>query len=100
MSCVNKIILLGPCFNIKPITTKGGKEMVSFTLKTWIKSGETERKCYHNCVAYSGAATVLVNNLQDGEFLYLEGRFDQYKDKDNNSRSQIIVEEFKFVSGK
>jgi single-stranded DNA-binding protein len=100
MSCVNKVILLGPCFNIRPIITKTGKEIVTFTLKTWIKSGESERKCFHNMIAYSGAATVLKNNLQEGEFLYVEGRADQYKDKDEIQRSQVIVEEFKFVSGK
>jgi single-stranded DNA-binding protein len=100
MSCVNKVILLGPCFNIKPITTNSGKEMVSFNLKTWVKSGETERKCYHNCVAYSGAATVLINNLQDGEFLYVEGRIDQFKDSHDNYRSQVIIEEFKFVTNR
>jgi single-stranded DNA-binding protein len=100
MSCVNKVILLGPCYSLKPIETKSGKKMLLFSLKTWQKIGAEEKKVWHSLAAYAGAAEVLIKNLKDGEHLYVEGRIEQYKDKDDVQRNQIVVEEFKFVSNK
>lgn len=100
MSCFNKVILIGPCYQIKSIVTKTGKDMIVFTLKTWHKAGEEERKAWHNIVAYSGAAKVLAANLKEGEHLFIEGRIDQYRDNEGNNRSQIIAEEFKFLGSK
>lgn len=100
MSCFNKVILIGPCYQIRSITTKSGKDMIAFTLKTWQKSGDSERKAWHDVVAYSGAAKVLTANLKEGEHLFIEGRIDQYKDSEGTNRSQIIAEEFKFLGSK
>jgi single stranded DNA-binding protein len=106
MLAVNKVILLGPVYQIKKIETKSGKDMVAFTLKTWRSAGKNEdgtrkedKKSWHKIVSYGSAATVLEKYLEDGKVIYLEGLMDYYKDKDGIERSQVILESFSFISG-
>jgi len=104
MIAVNKLILLGPAYQIKSIPTRSGKAMLSFTIKTWRPAGKNQDgskkediKAWHNVVAYGGAAEVLERYLVDGKVIYVEGTVDYYKDKDGVNRTQIILESFSFV---
>jgi single-strand DNA-binding protein len=104
MIAVNKVILLGPVYQIKSIETKTGKDMIAFTLKTWRPMGKLEdgtkredKKSWHKVVAYGNAAKVLTQYLEDGKIIYLEGSVDYYKDKDSVERTQIVLESFSFV---
>ena len=104
MIAVNKVILLGPVYQIKKIETRSGKDMVAFTLKTWRPMGKNEdgtkkedKKSWHKVVAYGNAAKVLTQYLEDGKIIYLEGLVDYYKDKESVERTQIVLESFSFV---
>jgi len=105
MVAVNKVILLGPVYQIKKIETKSGKDMIAFTLKTWRPMGKNEdgtrkedKKTWHKIVSYGAAANVLEKYLKDGKIIYIEGVLDYYKDKDNIERTQVVLEEFSFMS--
>lgn len=104
MIAVNKLILLGPVYNITSVPTKSGKAMLSFTLKTWRPGGKDshgnkreDKKAWHNVVAYGGAAEVLEKYLEDGKIIYIEGTVDYYQDKNGVNRTQIVLENFSFV---
>jgi single-stranded DNA-binding protein len=104
---VNKVILLGPVYQIKEIPTKSGKEMLAFSLKTWRSGGKDEegnkkedKKSWHKIIAYSDNAKILKQYLVDGKIVYLEGTLDYYKDKDGLDRTQVILNFFSFFSDK
>lgn len=104
MVAINKVILVGPVYQIKKLETRTGKDMLVFTLKTWRPTGKNEdgskkddKVQWHNVVAYSGAAKVLEQYLQDGKCLYVEGALDYYKDSNDVLRTQVVLEEFSFT---
>lgn len=104
MVAVNKVILVGPCYNMKSIPTKTGKPMLAFTLKTWKPMGKNEdgskkddKVSWHNIVAYAGAAEVLERYLTKGKIIYVEGVLDYREDNNGVKHTQIIVESFSFV---
>jgi single-stranded DNA-binding protein len=104
MVAINKVILVGPVYQVKTIETQSGKDMITFTVKTWRPGRKKEDgsrgddiKSWHNVVAYGGAARVLREHLTDGKVLYVEGVIDYYKDKNDVLRVQIILENFTFT---
>lgn len=104
MIAVNKLILVGPVYQIKKIPTRSGKPMLAFTVKTWRGQGKNEdgskkddKKAWHNVVSYGAAAEILEKYLVDGKVIYLEGCLDQYKDKEGTERWQVVLETFSFI---
>lgn len=104
MVAINKVILVGPVYQIKKIETRSGKDMLVFTLKTWRPMGKNEdgtkkddKVAWHKVAAYAGASKVLGQYLTEGKCLYIEGSIDYYKDSNDVERTQIVVEEFTFI---
>lgn len=107
MVSVNDVTLLGFVYQIKEIPTKTGKEMLTFTVKTWRSGGKDEagnkkedKKSWHKVVAYSNNAKVLKQHLTDGKIIYIDGTLDYYKDSNGVDRTQVIVETFSVINEK
>jgi single-stranded DNA-binding protein len=95
---VNSVTLIGPCYNMKEFQLNSGKKMIKFTLKTWMKLGETEKKTFHSITAYGGAAEVIAKYWEEGKKMCVQGRLDSYKDKNDVYKTDIVLEEFTFIS--
>jgi single-stranded DNA-binding protein len=97
MSSVNKAIIMGSMYHVKKVETGSGKSMVMFTVRLHEKFGESERVTFLDCVAYSGIADVLIKYGEDKKQIYLEGRINVYKDRDGATKTNLVVEEFRFI---
>jgi len=97
MSSVNKAIIMGNMYNVKKIETSSGKTMALFSVRLYEKFGDNDKVTFLDCVAYSGIADVLIKYGEDKKQIYLEGRINVYKDKEGVTKTNLVVEEFKFV---
>jgi single-stranded DNA-binding protein len=96
---VNKVHLLGPVYSMKSFDLPSGKKMIKFSLKTWFKAGEIEKKQYHSVTAFGSSAETIFKYWEDGKKIFIEGYLDNYKDKDSNAyKTDVIVEQFSFIS--
>jgi len=97
---MNKFMGMGTAHNLKRIETASGKTMISFNLRIYKKVNEKDIVTFINCNAYSGIADVMLNNLKDGESVFVEGYIHVYKDKEAVERFSLVVDEFRFLGGK
>jgi len=110
MSGVNKAILLGRLGKDPETTTfDGGGVKCAFSLATdrsWKnKDGEKQEACtWHNIVAWGKPAEVLAKYMTKGRQIHIIGRIDNrsYEDKEGVTKyiSEVVVEDFTFISGK
>lgn len=102
----NELILMGRVYNIKPSQTKNGKDMTFFTVTTYSDMGEDstgekkdDKPLFHPCVAY-GKTAALIATMKEKDRIWLSAKVDYYKDKDDVTRTQIVVVRFEFVEEK
>jgi single-stranded DNA-binding protein len=100
MAFHNSVNLMGYAYSLKKIETKTGKPMCIFNILIIDKFGETEKKSFIKCVAYSKIAEVIMNNFHDKINLFVDGRIEVYKDESGAERVQIVVNNFQFLGDK
>jgi single-stranded DNA-binding protein len=88
---------MGKAYDLKQSKTKDDKDTASFNLFIIEKFGEKEKKTnlYVNC--YAGLATNMIKYWEEGKDILVEGRIDQYQDKESNYKISINAKEIKFL---
>ena len=98
MIAVRNAVFVAPIYNLKSYETKNGKPYIKFTVRAWEKQHDGNDKVdFFTCVAYSSAAEVIKKYFFDGKIMYLDCKITSYKDKDDQTRIEFIVNQFSFT---
>ena len=108
---VNKVILLGNVGQDPDVRTmSNGEQVANFSLatsETWNDrhSGEKREKTeWHRCAAYRRLAEIIGQYVRKGSKLYLEGKLQTRKWRDNNGQdrytTEIIVNEIQMLDSR
>jgi single-strand DNA-binding protein len=90
----NNCFFIGSVANKKNSTTKTGKALLNFTLKTWDHEQNVE---FLDCVAYGKQAELIDRDFPLGRIIYIEARAHSYKQQDD-IKIQFVLREFKYLS--
>jgi single-stranded DNA-binding protein len=89
--------LIGPVYDLKLTKTKTGRDLITFTMKTWRQSRNGEDKvCWWKVIAYEGSARTLSRHMHDGRVLVVDGHMDLFNES-GSEKFQIITEKFYFL---
>ncbi len=108
---VNKVILVGNVGQAPDVRTmSNGEQVANFSLatsETWNDrhSGEKREKTeWHRCAAYRRIAEIIGQYVRKGSKLYLEGKLQTRKWRDNNGQdrytTEIIVNEIQMLDSR
>lgn len=94
---LNRVMLAGKAYELKQAKTNSDKDTVSFTLMIVEKFGDEAKKTYVWCNAYAGLANNIAKYWEEGKNILVEGRINQYKDKEGKYKFSITANEVKFI---
>jgi single-strand DNA-binding protein len=104
---LNKVILLGRIVRDLELKQAGEIEVTKFTLavnRRFVKQGEERQADFINCTAFGKTATTMVNFLEKGRQIGIEGRIQTGSYKNNEGvmvyTTEVIVDQFYFADGK
>lgn len=104
MANINKSILSGNLVRDAVFrATPGGAKMIEFSIGNTTGFGNHERKNFFDCVLWGDRAEALVQFMKKGKHVFLVGelRQEQWKNKDGQNRSKVVlkVDEIEFPKG-
>jgi single-strand DNA-binding protein len=104
---VNKVVIVGNLGSDPERKDVNGVSLTTFSLATsesWTKDGEkVEKTEWHRCVAWRKVADIIGEHSKKGDKLYIEGKLQTRSyDKDGQTHysTEIVVDDFTFLSGK
>ena len=104
---MNKVVLLGRLCKDLELKQNGEMSVTKFTLavnRKFVKQGEERQADFINCTAFNKTATTMVNFLEKGRQIGVEGRIQtgSYKNKEGVMvyTTEVIVDSFYFADGK
>ena len=103
---MNKVILLGRICKDLELKQAGETSFTRFTLavnRRFVKQGEERQADFISCVAFNKTATTMVNFLEKGRQIGVEGRIQtgSYpKDGVTVYTTEVVVDGFYFADGK
>lgn len=104
---LNKTILIGRLTKEPAaLSTKSGRQMAAFTLATnhhWLDRTSKEKKesvDFHKVWVWGKLASVVLQYLQKGSQVYLEGRLTSQRNKGKSDQSIIIASWLCMLGGK
>jgi single-strand DNA-binding protein len=104
---MNKVILLGRLVRDLELKQAGEMSVTKFTLavnRRFVKQGEERQADFINCTAFGKTATTMVNFLEKGRQIGVEGRIQtgSYKNSEGVTvyTTEVIVDNFYFADGK
>lgn len=96
----NKSIFAGSLHNVKKIETKSGKPMCVFSVRVYEKQGEKDNVTFFNCSAYSAIAESILKYGYEKRPVFVEAKFDTYKDSEGTDRHSFKVSDIKLLGDK
>lgn len=93
---VNSVVFMGSVHNIKKFETPSGNG-IKFNIRIFEKFNDKEYVMFQECSSVGSKADVLLRNLKDGEYIYLEGALRKSRDNDGNERSAVHIIDFRFL---
>ena len=104
---VNKVVIVGNLGSDPERKDANGVPLTTFSLATsesWSKDGEkVEKTEWHRCVAWRKVADIIGEHSKKGDKLYIEGKLQTRSyDKDGQTHysTEVVVDDFTFLSGK
>lgn len=105
---MNKAIILGNLTRDPELKAlQSGTTITTFSVatnRTWVKDGQKQQEVeYHNCVAFGKQGETIAKWFTKGKPIVVEGRIQTRSwdgnDGKKNYRTEIVVNNFEFVSG-